>query len=316
MRILITGGAGCLGSQMAVHLGQLGATVFAGDNFLTGREEWIPKNSGIELLELDVRDEASVNGLVEKVAPDVILHAAASYNNPQDYALDLSTNALGTRNVAAAAEQSRVTKLIYFQTMLAYGESANRAKTEEDVLAPAGSYAISKVAGEHYALAARVPSRISLRLANVTAPRLSIGPFPAFFRNITRGEVSRISDTERDFLSFGDFFALLRKILDSDPDGPQVYNVGSGKQVKISELFGEMARVMKAKAHSSTEPIPDTDVRAVRLDSSKVRQAFDWAPQDSFSDVVRQQVEWFQSFGVGELHSHIEIPSKGGQGER
>ena len=149
-RILIPGGAGCLGANIVDHWQGRGHTYLVIDNFATSSREALPTD--IEVIEGSVADKALVDKAFDAFKPDLVIHAAAAYKNPDDWREDLASNAQGTINVVEAAKRAGVKRFINFQTALCYGRPD---KTPIPVTAPTRpftSYGVSKTAGENYVM--------------------------------------------------------------------------------------------------------------------------------------------------------------------
>src|SRR5262249_40769882 len=136
-----------------------------------------------------------------------VVHAAAAYKDPGDWAADARTNVEGTINIVKGAEQAGVRRLINFHTALGYGRPAAVPIPVDAPARPFTSYGISKQAGEAYLAMSRVPF-VSFRLANVTGPRLAIGPIPTFYARLKAGKSCFCSKTVRDFVDMEDFFTV------------------------------------------------------------------------------------------------------------
>lgn len=307
MRLLITGGAGCLGSELANHFASRGDEVFVFDNFSTGDPSWVESSGRIEVREGSVSNKQDIEAAFSQFGPSHVIHAAASYANPDDWLGDLATNATGTLNVVKACESSKVDTLVYLQTALGYGKPAASPISVEHSLNPISSYGISKVAGELYVLAASIPSSISLRLANVCAPRLAIGPLPTFFKKISAGEECTVTEAERDFLSIEDFLSLTEKVLHFKQKISGAFNVSSGRGKTIRQVFEAVAESIGAEDPKLTSvPIGADDIQSVVLDPELTQQTFGWAAQKDFREIVQQQVRWFELYGVGQIRSHLK----------
>jgi len=208
VRILITGGAGCLGSNLIERYLPAGHEVLAIDNFATGRREVLPSVPGLTLVEGSIADAALVDRCFDDFDPSHVIHAAAAYKDPSDWREDAATNVSGAINVAAAAARHDVRRLVYLQTALCYGRPDQVPIPVDHPARPFTSYGISKLAGERYVLMADIPV-VSLRLANITGPRLAIGPIPTFYRRLKAGQGCFCADTVRDFLDMEDFFSIM-----------------------------------------------------------------------------------------------------------
>ena len=178
MRILITGGAGCLGSNLIEHWLPQGHQILVIDNFATGKREVVPTVDGLTVVEGDIANAQLVNDTFEKFKPDVVVHSAAAYKDPDNWVEDASTNVIGSAYVAKASRACGARRLINFQTALCYGRPTQLPIPADHPTAPFTSYGITKTAGEQFMLLSGLPT-LSLRIANVTGPRLAIGQIVA-----------------------------------------------------------------------------------------------------------------------------------------
>ena len=138
---------------------------------------------------------------------------------------------MGTINVVDAARRHRVSRFLNFQTVLCYGRPKTVPIPVEHPLRPFTSYGISKVAGEQYLAMSGLPFA-SFRLANVTGPRLAIGPIPTFYKRLKSGQGCFCTDAQRDFLDMSDFLAAVDLAMEDDaPTG--IFNVSSGEVISI-----------------------------------------------------------------------------------
>src|SRR5947207_12657087 len=121
MKVFVTGGSGLVGSTLIDRLLARGDTVLAIDNFVTGRRDNLQPHPQLRLVEDSIVDAAVVDGLVGDFRPDVVIHTAASYKDPDDWEADARTNCVGSAIVARACRDHKVSRRIYFQTALCYG---------------------------------------------------------------------------------------------------------------------------------------------------------------------------------------------------
>src|SRR3954447_17086944 len=121
MKVLITGGAGFIGSHLADRLLARGDEVLVLDNYATGRRDNLEPREGLTVEEGTIADPPWVEKAFEGFDPDLAVHAAASSKDPEDWSEDSATNAVGTANIVKASEAAGVGRLIYFQTALCYG---------------------------------------------------------------------------------------------------------------------------------------------------------------------------------------------------
>ena len=308
MRILITGGAGCLGSNLIEHWVPNGHEIFVIDNFATGKREVVPDVPGLTIREGTIADEALVNQCFADFKPDVVVHSAASYKDPNDWEEDARTNVLGSIHVAKAANANGVGRLINFQTALCYGRPQQLPIPATHPAAPFTSYGISKTAGEQFMLLSGVPT-LTLRIANVTGPRLAIGPIPTFYKRLKAGQSCFCSDTSRDFLDMSDFLAFMDMAIKTDaPTG--TFNISSGEAHSIKEIFDLVSDYLGlGRMDVPVVPPEADDVPVVSLDAQETRNAFGWTPKVQFAETIQRQLQWYDQHGISDVFSHLKSPA-------
>lgn len=309
MRILITGGAGCLGSNLTERYLEAGHDVLVLDNFATGQRGSLPdEHAKMTIVEGSVTDRALVDRLFAQFKPSHIIHSAAAYKDPDDWLEDTRTNVEGTIHVVEAAKATGVLRFVNFHTALGYGRPEKLPIPADAPARPFTSYGISKQAGENY-LAISGLSFVSLRLANVTGPRLAIGPIPTFYTRLKAGKGCFCSRTVRDFIDMDDFFAVMDAVM--QPDAPSgMFNVSTGTGHKIKDIFDIVVDHLKIELK---EPVPEVDpgaddVPAVVLDPSKTIENFGWTPRYSFEQTIQRMLAWYDINGVTAIYSHLKAP--------
>ena len=304
MRLLITGGAGCLGSNLIERYFPQGHPICVIDNFATGKREVIPSQLGLTVVEGSIVDADLVNRTFSEFQPTHVIHSAAAYKDPQDWAEDTATNVLGTIHVAKAAATYKVARFINFQTALCYGRPSVLPISVDQPTVPFTSYGISKTAGEAYLMQSGL-SVVSLRLANICGPRLAIGPIPTFYKRLKAGQNCFCSATTRDFLDMSDFFVLMDQVLQTDaPTG--VFNVSTGEGCSIHDVFLAVANYLGiAPPEVPLVPPGADDVPQVVLDPTATQLAFDWRAQVGFEDTIANQLRWYDQYGITDIFSHL-----------
>jgi len=305
MRILITGGAGCLGSNLIEHWLPKGHEIFVIDNFATGKREVVPDVTGLTVVEGSVANADLVNQCFEKFKPKVVIHSAAAYKDPENWIEDTTTNVIGSAIVARAAKANTVSRLINFQTALCYGRPQTLPIPASHPTAPFTSYGITKTAGEQFMLLSGIPT-LSLRIANVTGPRLAIGPIPTFYKRLKAQQNCFCSDTSRDFLDMSDFLSFMDlAILESSPTG--VFNISSGEAHSIKEIFDIVCQYLNlGKIDVPITPVLDDDVPIVVLDPTQTNSTFNWKSQVSFVETIQKQLAWYDQYGINDVFSHLK----------
>ena len=309
MRILITGGAGCLGSNLIEHWLPGGHQIHVIDNFATGKREVVPPVAGLSVTEGSIADPALVASTFHAFKPDVVVHSAAAYKDPADWTEDARTNIIGSINVARESAAAGVRRLVNFQTALCYGRPDSVPIPATAPTRPFTSYGISKTAGEQYMLGAAVPA-VSFRIANVTGPRLAIGPIPTFYKRLKAGQSCFCSDSIRDFLDMRDFLSLMDlAIADGAPTG--VFNVSTGEGHSINDVYDLVVEHLgiTPAAPVPVVPVGPDDVREVVLDPAATEQAFGWTAKVSFADTIRRQLQWYDQHGITDVFTHLATPA-------
>ena len=309
MRILITGGAGCLGSNLIEHWLPQGHEIFVIDNFATGKREVVPEVPGLAVKEGSIVDQALLDACFAQFQPEVVIHAAAAYKDPDDWVEDSRTNVIGSAHVARAAKACGARRLINFQTVLCYGRPQQLPIPASHPTAPFTSYGITKTAGEQFMLLSGVPT-LSLRIANVTGPRLAIGPIPTFYKRLKAGQNCFCSDTSRDFLDMSDFLAFMDIAI--QPHAPTgVFNIASGEAHSIKDIFDLVTDYLGlgSKEVPVVPPAAD-DVPVVSLDASETLKAFGWQARVGFAETIKRQLAWYDRYGISDVFSHLKAPTQ------
>jgi len=304
VRILISGGAGCLGASLVETYLPGGHELLVLDNFATGKREVVPEVPGLTVVTGTIADRTFVDEVFDRFSPTHVIHGAAAYKNRADWREDARTNVEGTINVIEAARRAGVARLINLQTALCYGRPTILPIPVDHPLAPFTSYGISKTAGEAYALMSGLPVA-SLRLANVTGPRLAIGPIPTFYKRLKAGQSCFCSDTVRDFLDMEDFLSLMKIVLEGTATG--VYNVSTGEGHTIKEIFDIVVDHLGIRFDAPVTVIPPgaDDVPSVVLDPSRTIQTLGWTPRYDFDATIRRMLAWYDVHGVSDIYSHL-----------
>lgn len=310
MRILITGGAGCLGSNLIEHFVPLGHEVFVLDNFATGNREVLPDVAGLSWREGDVADKQTVAEVFAEFEPSHVIHAAAAYKDPHDYLEDARTNVTGSILVAEQCRERGVKRLINLQTALIYGRPDQVPIAVDHPMRPFTSYGISKASGEMYMrLACGGVPFVSLRLANITGPRLAIGPIPTFYQRLKAGKVCFCSDTVRDFLDMSDFMSLMETVLADDAPAGN-FNISTGDGHTIKDVFDVVCRYLNIELEEEVPIVPagDDDVPAVVLDASMAREVLAWEAKVGFTETLEKMLRWYDEYGINQIYSHLAAP--------
>jgi len=303
-RILVTGGAGFIGSHIVDALVSAGHTVSVVDNLVKGKLENVTPAAHFH--RADIRDAAALREVFAAEQPQVIIHQAAladvreSLRDPAGYA---ATNVIGTLNLLEAGRATgSLRKFIFASTGGAlYGNPAELPATEACLLGPLDPYGASKLACEYYIATYRHNYGLEyclLRYANVYGPRQDAegegGVVAIFSARMLRGEKTIIHGDglqTRDFVYVKDVAAAN---LAAVARGQGVYNIGTGVPTDINTIFGELAEITRytqAEAHGPAKP---GEVRHSYLAAGKARAELGWAPAVSLSAGLAQTVDFFR----------------------
>jgi UDP-glucose 4-epimerase len=307
MKILITGGSGQVGSTVADIFLARGDHVLSIDNFATGRRDNLAANPRLTEIEGSIVDAVAIDRLFSDFKPDVVVHAAASYKDPDDWVADAQTNAVGGANIAKACKTNKVGRLIYFQTALCYGTKPIQQPIQLDhpINPVNSSYAISKTAGENYVQFSGV-EWVTFRLANVIGPRNVSGPLPIFYGRLAKQQKCFVTPARRDFCYAGD---LARVVVDAaDGKGHGTYHFSSGKDIAIRELYDAVVRAMKLNDYPEPEvkALGPDDAPSILLDPSRTFADFGKIEFTPLDEIARLSVERWSREGVVGGYTHLK----------
>ena len=307
MRVLITGGAGMVGSHVAELLEARGDEVIIVDNFATGRPEHLLNLRTQYKFEDSIANESLYAQLSSQFSNiDVIVHTAASFANGNDWSDHINTNVLGTALITRLAQKFN-SRLIYFQTALCYGDNPTiqPVPLEYPRQPMASSYAISKTAGEFYIEQSGVDF-ITFRLANIVGPRNLSGPLPIFYKRISAGEKCVIANAKRDFIDVRNLATVVLQAIDGRGNG--AYHFSSGKDVQIIDLYKKVVSAMKL----DFEPEYDFQENAaggppsILLDPTRTYSDFDMPTLNSIEETVSGAISYYEKFGVTREVTHLK----------
>lgn len=305
MRVLITGVAGSLGSNIAEHMLARGDEVLGIDNFATGSSGALAGLEKLQFVEGTIADREFVRDQMSAFQPVLVVHSAASYKDPDAWQEDIATNVTGTANLVQESLALGVKRFVNFQTALCYGKPREKPVTLFHPLMPFTSYGISKTAGELYLMASGMPY-VSLRMASVYGPHHYVGPIPTFYKRLKAGQKCFATDTRRDYVAMADFLDLFDRIIaDGAPTG--VFHLSTGYDISIKEIFDAVAAEIGVKLESPVEvrPADPDDVASILLDPSRTKAAFGWEPKVLFSEGLHELIAWYDKNGVEQTFSHL-----------
>jgi UDP-glucose 4-epimerase len=312
MKAFVTGGSGLVGSTIIDMLLTRGDEVVAIDNFATGRRDNLAPHPRLRLVEDSIVDAAVVDELVGSLHPDVAIHTAASYKDPDDWHGDALTNCVGSANIARACRNYHIPRLIYFQTALCYGTNPREQPiTLGHPIDPVNSsYAISKTAGEHYIQLSGV-DWITFRLANCVGPRNVSGPLPIFFERLSQGKRCFVTEARRDFVFVEDLARIVLRAADGTGHG--TYHFSSGRDVAVKELYDSVVRALKLNEYPEPEirPLGADEAPSILLDPSHTFDEFGEIGFTPLDEIVGKSVAYYKEYGVQGGYTHLRSGKDG-----
>ena len=310
-KIFVTGGCGFIASNLTDSLLARGDKVLVLDNMLTGRRENLKDNENLKVVEGSIVNKDLVFSLMKDFNPDIVVHAAASYKDPDDWETDIQTNAFGTANVTQAALESKVDRMIYFQTALCYGAKPEIQPIPLDhSICPESSYSISKTSGEQYIELSGI-DYISFRLANPIGPRTLTGPPPIFYSRLSEGKPCFITKSRRDYIFVGDLVKLVLMAIDGKGRrGP--YHISSGRDYPIKEVWLATLEAMGLPLDTAVDEreVAEDEVESIFLDPSKTYEDFNWKTETPLKDAVKATIDWYKENGVFDTYTHLKISNE------
>jgi len=309
MKVLITGGAGFIGSHLAERLIKSNVEIYIIDNFETGRKENISKHSSIKLFEGSINDKNFLSSVFSELDLDLVVHAAASYKDPHNWAADVDTNIHGTINTINECKKNNVNRIIYFQTSLCYGLKPIESPItlNHPLQAGGSSYAISKTAAELF-IAMSGLSFISFRLANAYGPRNLSGPVPTFYKRLSEGLPCFVMDTKRDFIFIDDLIDVVEKaVLVNKYEG--YYHISTGRDYAIKEVYESIVESMDINLNTPVEVRERSkdDVATLLIDPTKTQVDFNWKDKTPLKKGIHQAIQWYKSNHIDETYTHLNI---------
>ncbi len=304
MKILVTGGAGFIASQVADAFINDGHEVFILDNLATGFEKNI--NPKAKFIKDDITNK-QLSSLFEKEKFDVVNHHAAQMDvrrSVADPAFDANTNIIGTINLLQNCIKTGVKKFMFASTGGAvYGEQSYFPADENHPTSPLSPYGISKLAVEKYLYFYHVQYKLNytiLRYANIYGPRQNpfgeAGVVAIFSSKLLKGEQPVINGNglqTRDYVFVGDVVkANLTALKDEHSD---VYNIGTGKETNVNDLYGILNNLVgKGQVEKHGPAAPGEQMRSV-ITSDKFYKKFGWRPSTTLEDGLKKTVEFFKA---------------------
>jgi UDP-glucose 4-epimerase len=304
MKVLVTGGAGFIGSHVVDGYVAAGHEVLVVDNLCTGKRDNL--NPRARFHELDILDPKTAE-LIHTERPDVLNHHAAQMDvrrSVADPLFDARTNILGTIALLEAARQAGVRKVLFVSSGgAAYGEQETFPAPETHPTWPVSPYGVSKRSGElycHFFQAEYGMPFVAFRYANVYGPRQDphgeAGVVAIFSGRMLRGEpvtVNGDGKQTRDYVYVGDVARMSLLALERDATGP--VNIGTGRETDVNELAATLLEVSRSRSEVRHGPAKGGEQRRSVVDIRRAAEVFGWRPEVSLRDGLARTVEFFRA---------------------
>ena len=307
-RVLVTGGAGFIGSHIATALVGQGNQVVVLDNLSTGRKENLEHiESHISFVQGDLLDRAALEEALGNV--EVVYHQAALASVPRSVSAPMDTHAAcvtGTLNLLDQARAAGVRRLIYAGSSSAYGNQPFQSKREQDLPRPLSPYAAAKLAGEYYLQAFSATyglETVTIRYFNVFGPRQDPNSeysavIPKFVTAMLRGERPTIygdGKQSRDFTYIDNVVSGNLAAASARNAVGRVINVACGEQINLLQLVDSINRVLRTNVQPIFAERRPGDVKSSLADISLAQEILDYSPQVSFDEGLRRSIKYYQS---------------------
>ena len=303
MKVLVTGGAGFIGSALVASLGRAGHRVVVYDNLERGDPAYLGPAGTAELVQGDVQDAASVARAVAGSRPDAVVHLAALHFIPDCVARPadtLSINVDGTRHVLAACAAAGVARIAFASSAAVYAPSEEACKEATSALGPHDIYGESKLRGEELCRehhATHGGDVTLLRIFNAVGPR-ETNPHvvPHLFETLKTSDTIPLGNTQarRDYIDTRDIALAITAVVERS-SGCTPYNVGSGRAYSVDELVAVMSKRLGRPLtiqvdRSRLRPV---DRPLLLADVSKIGAELGWKPTIPLEDTVDRLIEHY-----------------------
>lgn len=320
MRVLVTGGAGFIGSHLVTGLIEQGHSVRVLDNLATGS----PVNLAhvrdyVELIQGSITSPETAAAAA--AGCDAVYHQAALPSvarSLQDPLASNEANVTGTLTMLVAARNAGVRRFVYASSSSSYGSNPELPKREEMTPMPKSPYAVAKLAGEQYC---RVFGQLTemetvcLRYFNVFGPRQNpasvyAAVVPAFIRLMLNGQTLTLEGDgtqSRDFTYVGNVVQANLRALEAENVSGEVFNVACGERYDLNFVIQELAEILETQPQVNRVPGRAGDVPHSLADISKARAALGYEPTIHFREGLRRTVEWYRT----EAERHFAAVAQG-----
>lgn len=300
MKIIVTGGAGFIGSHLTHRLITEGHQVMILDDFSAGNKDFVHHEARVE--EVNILDWPKVAKAFTDFAPEAVFHLAAQISLRSKFT-DAKRYATDSMNILKYAQLAGVKRFIFSSTAAVYGDNNNLPIKETEPYAPASAYGVSKMNFEQHLLGEhreKALQTVVLRYANVYGPRQGTvgegGVVAIFCKKLLANEPLTIFGTgeqTRDFTFVDDVVESNVLALQSNEDG-MVYNVSTSQETSVNELAQLLLQISGKNVEIKYTAPAAGDVLRSCLDNSLIKQELGWAPRISIDEGLKNTWTWFK----------------------
>jgi UDP-glucose 4-epimerase len=300
MKILVTGGAGFIGSHLVDALIEKGHKVVVIDNLSTGKKENINKKA--KFYKIDICSP-KIGEIFKKEKPEIVFHLAAQINirkSVENPLMDAKTNILGSLNVLENCKKYKIKKIIFASSAGVYGEAKILPTPEDHPVNPDSPYRIAKLTIENYLKFYKENfglKFISLRFSNVYGPRQDpkgeAGVVAIFIEKLLKGERPTIfgnGNQTRDFIFVEDAVSACLKAMEYKGK-KEIFNIGTGIETSINKLYEIISKLLKAKIKPKYAPEKSGDLKRSCLDISFAKKELKWEPKYNLENGLRTMIK-------------------------
>jgi len=302
VKVVVTGGAGFIGSHVADAFLKRGDEVLVVDDLSSGSRSQVPEAA--TLAEIDIAGEFEVREAFSAFGPDFVCHLAAQSSvtvSVADPRRDFASNVQGTFNVVREATESGARVAFASTGGALYGEDAPIPTPETYVPKPLAPYGASKQAGEAFVSTwerFHGVAHVVFRLGNVYGPRQNphgeAGVVAIFSERLIRDQplvLYGLGEPTRDYVHVGDITRAFVRVADSPLAG--TFNLGWGKEVSVLELLEVIQRAADKHAEPELQPLRPGELTRSAIDSAAAARAFDWRPEIELDEGIADTFRWY-----------------------
>lgn len=307
--VLLTGGCGFIGSEVAKQLSEIGANITILDNLSSGKESYVSNFENVNLVKGDIRDDEVIGSIVKN--KEYVINLAAlpfipdSYQYPKEF-FDVNVN--GTMNVAlSSSKEKNVKRFVHISSSEIYGTAKYTPMDENHPTIPHSTYAVSKLAGDRVVFTFHKEHNL---------PAVIIRPFNSFGPNITQpyiipeiltqllNNTNEIKlgnlNSKRDLTFVSDTAKAIILALVTDKIEGETINVGTERAISVKDLVSIMSKILSKSVKISVDDsrLRPFDVNVLECDYGKAKNLLKWSPEISLEDGLKITIDWVKNNGI------------------